>query len=106
MNIKNVTWKEFLINKGFDESLTKSFIGFISWKEGKIFSKLGEEINDVLAGYEGKIVAKDVICDKYKSIGILFFSKNISQDIANNVFKAVQYCEYNEVYNMNDIDSI
>ncbi|CAH2213627.1 hypothetical protein [Tepidibacter aestuarii] len=106
MNIKNTTWKEFLINKGFDASVSKSFIGFISWKEGENFSNLGEEINDVLAGYEGKIVAKDVVYDKYKSIGILFFSKDISQDIANNVFKAIQSCEYNEVYDINDIDSI
>lgn len=76
------------------------------WKEGEIFSKLGKEINDVLAGYEGKIVAKDVVYDKYKIIGILFFSKDTSQDIANNVFKTIQHCEHNEVYNMNDIDSI
>ncbi|MCT4509273.1 MAG: hypothetical protein N4A48_11075 [Tepidibacter sp.] len=106
MNIKNTTWKEFLINKGFDESISKSFIGFISWKEGEHFSKLGEEINDVLDGYEGKIVVKDVVYGKYKSIGILFFSKEISQHIASNIFKAIQHCEYNEVYDMKDIDYI
>ncbi|WFD12043.1 hypothetical protein [Tepidibacter hydrothermalis] len=106
MNIENITWKEILINKGFDECITKSFIGFIAWKQDEIFSKLGEEINDVLAGYEGKIVAKDVICDKYKSIGILFFNKDVSQDISDNIFNAIQYCEYNEVYDIKDIDNI
>ncbi|PAB58344.1 hypothetical protein [Anaeromicrobium sediminis] len=98
MNIKNITWKEVLINKGYNESLVRSFIGFISWDESEIFSKLGQEINDVLGGYEGKIVAKDTVCAKYKSKGILFFDKDISQDIADNVFKAIQDYEHNEVY--------
>lgn len=106
MSIKNITWKEVLINKSFDESIVKSFIGFISWDEGEIFSKLGEEINDVLADYEGKIIAKDTVCNKYESIGILFFSKDLSQDIADRMFKAIQDYEHNEVYNINDIDPI
>jgi hypothetical protein len=98
MNIKNITWKEVLINKGIDESIVKSFIGFIAWDEGKIFSKLGQEINDVLNGYEGKVIANDVICNKYKSIGILFFSTDISEKIANKVFEVIQDYEHNEVY--------
>lgn len=102
MNIENITWEEVLINKGIDESTVKSFIGFISWDENEMFSKLGEEINDVLNGYEGKVVANDVVCSKYKSFGILFFSTDISEEIANKVFEVIQDYEHNEVYNMKE----
>jgi hypothetical protein len=100
MNIENITWEDVLINKGIDESIVKSFIGFIAWDEDEIFSKLGEEINDVLNGYEGKVVAYDVECSKYKSFGILFFSTNISEETANNAFEVIQDYEHKEVYNM------
>ena len=102
MDTKKLTWRDFLINKGFHESIVKSFIGFISWDNGEIFSKLGKEINDVLAGYEGKIVAVDVTCSKYESIGVLFFSKDISEEIANKMFHAILQCEHNEVYDINE----
>ena len=102
MSIKDITWKEVLINKEFDESIAKSFIGFISWDEGRIFYKLGKEINDVLAGYEGKIIAYDVTCSKYKSIGILFFSEDVSQETANKIFETIQDYEHNEVYNIKE----
>jgi len=98
MNIKNITWKEVLINKGIDETTVNSFIGFISWDEGEIFSKLGQKINDVLNGYEGKIVANDVEYSKYKSFGIVFFRTNVSEEMANKVFEVIQDYEHNEVY--------
>lgn len=104
MDTKKMTWKDLLIKKGFGESIVESFIGFISWDKEDIFSKLGKEINDVLAGYEGKIVAVDVACSKYESIGILFFSKNISEEIANKIFYYILQCEHNDVYDMNNID--
>lgn len=102
MSIKDITWKEVLINKGFDKSIAKSFIGFISWDEGRIFPKLGKEINDVLAGYEGKIIACDVTYSKYESIGILFFSENVSQETANKIFETIQDYEHNEVYDIKE----
>lgn len=101
MSVKNLTcltWKDILSEKGFEDSIVNSFIGFISWDKEKIYSKLGEEINDVLAGYEGKIIAMDVACSKYNSIGILFFKMIISEKNANNIFETILKYEHNEVY--------
>ena len=100
MEINNITWEDVLINKGIDKSIVDSFIGFIAWDEDEIFSKLGEEINDVLNGYEGKVVAYDVECSKYNSIGLLFFSTNISEKDANMVFEVIQDYEHKDVYSM------
>lgn len=101
-NITCVTWKDVLKDKGFDEFLVESFIGFISWDEGEIFSKLGKEINDVLYGYEGKTLAYDVICPKYESIGILFFKNSISEENASKIFDAILEYEHNDVYDMDE----
>lgn len=101
MSINNstcLTWKDILSEKGFEDSIVNSFIGFITWDKEKIFSKLGKEINDVLAGYEGKIIAMDVVCKKYNSIGILFFKMNISQKDANSIYETILKYEHNEVY--------
>lgn len=103
MNISNITWKDVLVNKGFNKSTADSLIGFISWKEDEIFSKLGQEINDVLNGYEGKVVAKDVISDKHNDKGLLFVNNDLSQEVANSIFNTILDFEHNVVYDYRDL---
>ena len=98
-----LTWQEVLINKGYSQSLAKSFIGFIAWEEGKNFSKLGKEITDVTTGYEGRILAKDVNNKEHNSKGILFLSNDISDKIADKVFEVILDYEHKEVYDTKDV---
>jgi hypothetical protein len=60
------------MEKGFDSSTAKSLIGFISWNKGEEFNKLGKEITEIFLGYEGKVIAKDVVSSKYNDKGLLF----------------------------------
>ncbi|WP_432665563.1 hypothetical protein R9X47_04655 [Wukongibacter baidiensis] len=94
----DLTWHEVLSNKGFDSSISGSLIGFIAWEKDNIFPKMGQEINDALLGYEGKVVAKDVMNTKYNNIGILFVSNDISDTTASEVFDAILDYEHKEVY--------
>ncbi|QZY57286.1 hypothetical protein [Crassaminicella profunda] len=100
MKKTDLTWQEVLMNKGFDHSTSKSLIGFIAWKENEIFSRLGEEINDVLCGYEGKVIAKDVISNKYNNKGLLFVNNHISNDLSNKIFEEILDYEHEEVYDL------
>lgn len=98
MKKHDITWHDVLKDKGFDNKVSKSFIGFISWEKNNMFSKMGKEINDVLLGYEGKIIAKDVLNTKYNNIGILFLNSDISQETSNRVFETILDYEHREVY--------
>ncbi len=97
-NICCKTWQDVLIEKGFDSSTAKALIGFISWNKGEEFFKLGTEITQLLSGYEGKVFAKDVTAINYNDKGLLFFSTDISQEIANKIFEAIMSYEQNNVY--------
>lgn len=97
-DIKNITWQDVLIRKGFDPSISKAFIGFISWNRGEEFTKLGREITQVLSDHEGKVFAKDAVSRKYNDKGLLFFSTDLSEDIANEIFDSIMDCEQKEVY--------
>jgi len=98
MNKTDITWHEVLKNKGFDSKVSKSVIGFIAWEKDNMFQKIGKEINDVLLGYEGKIIAKDVLSNKFNNIGVLFVSDDISQDTSDKIFQAILDYEHEEVY--------
>lgn len=101
MNLNNTcckTWQDVLIEKGFDSATSKALIGFISWNKGEEFSKLGTEITQLLSGYEGKVFAKDVTAINYNDKGLLFFSTDIAQEIANKIFEAIMSYEQNDVY--------
>jgi len=99
----NQTWGEVLISKGMDKKVADSLIGFISWNKGEPLSSIGKEINDVLNGYQGKIVAKDVVCSKYNDDGLLLFKEIISDEMANSIFETIMFFEQEEVYNTDDI---
>jgi hypothetical protein len=95
-----LTYKDVLSNKGFKDDITANFIGFISWEKGETFPKLGKEINDTMSGYTGKFFANDVISSKYNFIGILFFKKEISDEMANEIFETIIEYEHCEVYSV------
>lgn len=96
----DTTWHQVLQDKGFKSEVSESLIGFIAWEENNIFSKMGKEINDVLMGYEGKIIAKDVSNAKYNNTGILFVKKNISEKMASQVFDTILNYEHEEIYDL------
>lgn len=96
----DITWHQVLQDKGFNSEISESLIGFIAWEEDNMFSKMGKEINDVLMGYEGKVIAKDVSNTEYNNMGILFLKKNISEKTANQVFDAILNYEHKEVYDL------
>lgn len=98
-DIKCKTWHDVLMEKGVDSSTSKSLIGFISWNKGEEFNKLGKEITEIFSGYEGKVIAKDVVSSKYNDKGILFFSTDIPENIANEIFDTIMSYEQNHVYN-------
>lgn len=96
----DITWHQVLQDKGFNSEISESLIGFIAWEEDNMFSKMGKEINDVLMGYEGNVIAKDVSNTKYNNTGILFVKNNISEKTANQVFDAILNYEHEEVYDL------
>lgn len=96
----DLTWHEVLSKKGFDSSVAECLIGFIAWEKDNIFSKIGREINDVLLGYEGKVIAKDVSNARYNNIGILFVRNDISDKTASEVFDTILKYEHEEVYDL------
>lgn len=101
MDLNNIcckTWKDVLIEKGFDSDTSNSLIGFISWNKGEEFSKIGTEITQLLSGYEGRIFAKDVSAINYNDKGLLFFSSDIPQEMANKIFESIMSYEQNNVY--------
>lgn len=95
-----LTWKDVLINKGFETSICEAFIGFISWNKDEEIFHLGEKISNALEGYEGKVVAKDVKATKYNDKGLLFFNGGVSDEILIDVFNSIMEYEQEEVYNM------
>lgn len=99
MDNTKISWKDLLIKNGFKDEIVNSFIGFISWKTNSIYPKLGNEITDVLTGYSGRVIAKDVYCEKYKSYGIIFLNKEIPYDVAQKIHDIIISYENEEVYN-------
>jgi hypothetical protein len=95
-----LTWKDVLINKGFDASVYESFIGFVSWNKGEEVFHLGEKISKALEGYEGKVIAKDSRGTRYNDSGLLFFNEEISDEIVADVFNCIMNYEQEEVYNI------
>ncbi|MBB6219027.1 hypothetical protein HNQ80_005205 [Anaerosolibacter carboniphilus] len=96
----DLTWQEVLAQKGFNEQISKSFIGFIAWEENNMFSRLGEEITEVLAGHEGEVFAKDVINQKYKNTGLLFFNRNLPEKTVDQIFDTILTYEHEDVYDI------
>jgi hypothetical protein len=94
------TWRDVLIDKGFDTTICDSFIGFVSWNKGEEIFQLGEKISKALEGYEGKVVAKDVKSTNYNDTGLLFFNEEISGEIATGVFNSIIEYEQEDVYNI------
>lgn len=97
-NPKCDTWQDVLINNNIEPSVSGNFIGFISWNRGEDFAKLGREITEVLSGYEGKVYAKDAVSRKYNDKGLLFFSNDISEDKAGEIFDIIMSYKQNHVY--------
>lgn len=106
MSILDKSWHEVLRNAGFDDAVAESLIGFITWHEDEIYPKLGHEINDVLNGYEGRVIARDVISSKYHHQGLLFFDEPLSEELSNRILDTILDYEFGEVYApQNDIHS-
>lgn len=100
MGSLDITWQQVLKQKGFPNETAESFIGFIAWEDHHMFSKLGEEITDVLIGHEGKVFAKDVMNQKYKNTGLLFFNRNIPKETVDQVFDTILTYEHETVYDV------
>jgi hypothetical protein len=95
-----ITWRDVLVNKGFEPSIYESFIGFVTWNKDDQISQLGEKISKALEGHEGKVVAKDAQAKKYNDSGLLFFNEEISEEIVSDIFNAIMEYEQEKVYNM------
>lgn len=93
------TWQDVLTEKGFDSTISKSLIGFISWNKGEKFTKLGKELTELLSDHEGRVFFKDVLSNKFNDTGLVLFNTDISEDVANEVFDAIMSYEQNNVYN-------
>ena len=98
-NIKCKTWHDVLIESGFNPSISKALIGFISWNKGEEFNNLGHEINQMLLNHTGTVFANDVISSKYNDKGLLFFDTEVPISIANEIFDAIMSYEQMNVYN-------
>ena len=95
-----LTWHEVLIEKGINQEISKSFIGFTSWIQKELPDKLGKHITDILQEYSGKVIVKDVIGTKYNDTGLLFLRNDMPQDVATEVFDAIMKYEQEEVYDI------
>lgn len=98
MSKLDLTWHDVLRKKGFDDSTSESLIGFISWEKDNIYPNLGKEITDVLTDYRGKVIAKDVLSNKYGDQGILFLNANLPEKTIKNMFEAIMEYEHEDVY--------
>lgn len=98
-NTKCKTWQEVLIEKGFESSISKSLIGFISWNRGEEFNKLGKKITEVLSEHQGKVVVKDVVSANFNDKGLLFLNAEVAEEAANKMFEVIMGYEQDNVYN-------
>ena len=98
-DIKCKTWKEILVDEGFEDSISKSLIGFIAWNKGEEFTKLGKKVTQVLSGYQGRVLVKDVVSTNFNDKGLLFLNAEIPEEVANKMFGAIMSYEQNNVYN-------
>ena len=98
-NTKCKTWQEVLIEKGFEPSISKTLIGFISWNRGEEFNKLGKKITEVLSEHQGKVVVKDVVSANFNDKGLLFLSAEVAEEAVNNMFEVIMGYEQDNVYN-------
>jgi hypothetical protein len=95
-----LTWCDVLEKKGFEPSVSKSFIGFVSWNEDDRDLSLGEKISEVLKEHKGRVFPRDVKSTNYNDNGLLFFNNEISDEIARDIFDTIMEHEQEEVYNM------
>ena len=93
-----LTWHEVLIKKGINPEISKSLIGFTSWNQKELPDKLGKHITDILQGYSGKIIVKDVMGTEYNDTGLLFLNNDMPEDVAIMVFDIIMKHEQEEVY--------
>lgn len=98
-NINCKTWHDVLIERGFDPSVSKALIGFISWNKGEEFNNLDSKINEILCNHKGTVFANDVESSKYNDKGLIFFTVEVSKSIANEMFDAIMNYEQMNVYN-------
>lgn len=98
-NIKCKTWHDVLIEKGFDPSISKALIGFISWNKGEEFNNLDSKINEILCNQVGTVFANEVESSNYNDRGLIFFNVEVSKPIANKIFDAIMNYEQMNVYN-------
>lgn len=97
-SIETNTWQDVLTTKGFNHSTVSNLIGFISWNKGEEHPKLGREITELLSTNEGKVFVKDVTSMNFNDKGLLFFSNDVSEETANEIFDVIMDYEQNEVY--------
>jgi hypothetical protein len=95
-----LTWHEVLIESGINPEMSKSLIGFTSWNQREIPDKLGKHITNILQGYSGKVIVKDVIGTKYNDIGLLLLNNDMPEDVATMVFDIIMKYEQEEVYDI------
>jgi hypothetical protein len=97
--MKCKTWQDVLVDEGFEDSISKSLIGFIAWNKGEEFTKLGKKVTKVLSGYQGRVLVKDVVSTNFNDKGLLFLNAEITEEVANKMFGAIMSYEQNNVYN-------
>ncbi|MBW9156895.1 hypothetical protein [Clostridium tagluense] len=95
-----LTWHEILIKKGINPEMAKSLIGFTSWNQKEFPDKPGKHITDILQGYSGEVIVKDVIGTRYNDIGLLFLNNAMPDDVATMVFDIIMKYEQEEVYDI------
>jgi len=95
-----LTWHEVLIEKGINQEMSKSLIGFTSWNQNEIPDKLGKHVTDILQAYSGKVIVKDVVGTRYNDIGLLFLNNDMPEDMATKVFDTIMNYEQEEVYDI------
>lgn len=88
-----LTWHEVLIKKGINPEISKSLIGFTSWNQNELPDKLGKHITDILQGYSGNVIVKDVIGTEYNDTGLLILNNDMAEGVATMVFDIIMKYE-------------
>lgn len=96
--IKNTTWQDVLVERGIDETTAKSLIGFVSWNRDEPSPLIGKDITDILKDSHGNVIARDVGSKSYNDRGLLFISKEVDSETANEIFDIIMEYEQEKVY--------
>jgi hypothetical protein len=96
--LNHITWQDVLSDHGIDKAISKSLIGFVSWNKDEAAPPLGKDITNVLSDSNGKAIAKDVGATQYNDRGLLFFDRDVPDEVANNIFDIIMEYEQEKVY--------